>query len=219
MARVARLAALLVVLLAPTALADGVERSLPPLTPYVRLHLEVPVIRVFPPSIGVGDSHGSGFVAEGGIVVTAAHCVDDASAITVEFSDGSMIEAVSWRHDEGRDVGVVILREVPARLMTLRLAKTKAKGLIRVRTTAFWGRSFRSGRAVEVYGDAWPSIHDETEYATTCPFMPGMSGGVVCSVYGVAVGVVSSKTTDVNMLPENYIAIVTYDVIEALLSR
>ncbi len=54
-----------------------------------------------------GSSLGSGFVIEGGYIVTNQHVVEDAKKISVVFSDGEEVEATLVGEDETCDIAVL----------------------------------------------------------------------------------------------------------------
>jgi len=91
---------------------------------YDRVHQGVVTIKVTTPQ---GQALGSGFVIDGeGHIVTNDHVVEGASAISVEFADGSTYDAQLVGTDASTDIGVIKVNAPSSELTPLELGDSSA---------------------------------------------------------------------------------------------
>jgi putative serine protease PepD len=91
---------------------------------YDRVHEGVVTIKVTTPQ---GQALGSGFVIDSeGHIVTNDHVVDGASAISVEFADGSTYDAELIGTDASTDIGVIKVDAPSSELTPLELGDSSA---------------------------------------------------------------------------------------------
>src|SRR6187455_101182 len=91
---------------------------------YDRVHQGVVTIKV---TTSQGQALGSGFVIDGeGHIVTNDHVVEGASAISVEFADGSTYDAQLVGTDASTDIGVIKVNAPSSELTPLELGDSSA---------------------------------------------------------------------------------------------
>ena len=91
---------------------------------YDRVHQGVVTIKV---TTSQGQALGSGFVIDGeGHIVTNDHVVEGASAISVEFADGSTYDAQLVGTDASTDIGVIKVDAPSSELTPLQLGDSGA---------------------------------------------------------------------------------------------
>ncbi len=91
---------------------------------YDRVHQGVVTIKV---TTSQGQALGSGFVIDGdGHIVTNDHVVEGASAISVEFADGSTYDAQLVGADASTDIGVIKVNAPSSELTPLELGDSSA---------------------------------------------------------------------------------------------
>ena len=91
---------------------------------YDRVHQGVVTIKV---TTSQGEALGSGFVIDGeGHIVTNDHVVEGASAISVEFADGSTYDAQLVGADASTDIGVIKVNAPSSELTPLELGDSSA---------------------------------------------------------------------------------------------
>lgn len=142
---------------------------------------------------------GSGFVydADEGLIMTAAHVVDGATAVTVRLADGRSIEGTVVGADDGSDIAVVQIEAdglTAAQLAPgdpdvgqLAVAIGSPFGLDQTVTS---GIVSAVGRSVETPGGAVAMIQ------TDAPINPGNSGGALADRQGRVIGVNDSIASE-----------------------
>jgi 2-alkenal reductase len=144
---------------------------------------------------------GSGFLIDDqGYLVTNNHVIEGASAFQVRFSDGSIVDAVLIGGDEGSDLAVLKVNELPPGVAPLQLADSRE--VVVGQTAIAIGNPFGlqntltvgvvSGVGRSLAGPASPrggrfSIPNVIQ--TDAAINPGNSGGPLLNIRGEVIGV------------------------------
>ncbi|MEY2404174.1 MAG: putative serine protease PepD [Acidimicrobiaceae bacterium] len=155
------------------------------------------------PQSSQSTASGSGFVTDAqGHIVTAAHVVDNASSISVQFQDGKTRTATVLGTDQATDIAV--LKVDPAGLTLHPLSLGSSSGLKVGDTVAAIGdpfgyeRSFSTGvvsgldRTVSAPNGFTVAHAIQTDTAIN----PGNSGGPMLDVNGNVIGIVDQIATN-----------------------
>jgi len=143
---------------------------------------------------------GSGFVIDtAGHIVTNDHVVEEAQAVRVTFSDGSVTDAQILGQDPYSDLAVILVDVAPERLVPLELGDSSAlqvgqrviaignpfglKGTMTVGVISAVGRTLPA-QVTQVTGFSNPEI-----VQTDAAINPGNSGGPLLDTRGRVVGV------------------------------
>ncbi|HMJ74666.1 MAG TPA: trypsin-like peptidase domain-containing protein, partial [Iamia sp.] len=142
---------------------------------------------------------GSGFVydADEGLIMTAAHVVEGADAVTVRLADGRAVDGTVVGSDAGSDIAVVrveadgltaaVLATGDPEVGQLAVAIGSPFGLDQTVTS---GVVSAVGRSVQTPGGAVPMIQ------TDAPINPGNSGGALADRTGRVIGVNDSIASE-----------------------
>ncbi|RDI70427.1 S1C family serine protease [Halopelagius longus] len=181
-----------------TAAPDGIrERG----DPYVAVYEEtIPSVAFVRVSTARGQSQGSGWVYDGGYVVTNAHVVSEANTVTVEFRQGDWSRAEVVGSDARSDLAVLSVDSAPAYAEPLSLADEPPVG---TEVMALGAPFSLSGSAsVGIVSGLDRSIRIRNGFLvadgiqTDAAVNPGNSGGPLVNLDGNVVGVVNSGGGD-----------------------
>lgn len=148
-----------------------------------------------------GISQGSGFLYEDAYIVTNHHVVSEATAVSVQFSDGIWRSATVVGTDVYTDLAVVEVDTLPSFAEPLPVADRMPRpgqfvaafgSPFGLQGTITHGIVSGVNRSMEV-GDGF-SIPDTIQ--TDAPINPGNSGGPLVSMNGAVVGVNRAKSGD-----------------------
>ena len=146
---------------------------------------------------------GSGFVTDTkGHILTAAHVVQDATSITVEFQDGTTRKATVLGTDTATDIAVLKVNTAGLTLHPLALGSSSAlqigDAVAAIGDPFGYERSFSTGivsgldRTVEAPNGFTVAHAVQTDTALN----PGNSGGPMLDTRGKVVGIVDQIATD-----------------------
>ena len=140
---------------------------------------------------------GSGWHVGGGYIVTNAHVISGANAITVTVSDRSLDARVVVM-DQKLDLAILKLSEVPSSLTVAPISSDFSAGQ-RVYALGFpLGKVL--GRKPKITDGLISSLEginsDPTNLTISAPIQPGSSGGPIFDEMGNVVGVVVAKLRD-----------------------
>ena len=149
------------------------------------------------------DSAGSGFLVEGGMIVTAAHVLDGATVATLTYADGSRGEGAVVGVDTALDLAVIgTTAPAPPTATSLELATVDAAPATPVMV---WGYPLEDAISASGFSRA-PSVSagvvSALRYRDGVAFIQldaaisrGNSGGPVVTADGRVVGIVASYLT------------------------
>jgi S1-C subfamily serine protease len=142
--------------------------------------------------IRAGGSVGSGFIYDaGGLILTAAHVVDDNTTATVRLTDGTPLAGKVLGRDRTRDVAVIRVKHKPLRAAKLGTGVRLHVGDFAVaigspfglEQTVTAGIVSGLGRTLETPGGAVDAIQ------TDASINPGSSGGPLADREGRVIGI------------------------------
>jgi putative serine protease PepD len=145
---------------------------------------------------GGGQAEGTGFVYDkSGNIVTAAHVVEDATAITVNFKDGTTAKATLVGTDPSSDTAVVKINVPAAKLTPLALADSSAvqpgQGVVAIGSPFGYEDSITAG----IVSGVGRSIEAPNGYSisnaiqTDAAINHGNSGGPLIDESGKVIGI------------------------------
>jgi len=191
-----------------TAIADDSETTETTVSAVVAeatdavVSLEVEGVGVFPGQSATGSGSGF-FVSTDGLIVTAYHVIDDASAITVVLADGTQTTATVVATDPDHDVA--ILDAEGEGYVTLAMATTDVvvgetviaigNALGEYQTTVTTGIVSGLNRSIEV-ADGRSSMTLDGLVQTDAAIASGMSGGPILNLAGEVVGVSAADASN-----------------------
>ena len=123
---------------------------------------------------------GHGVVVAAG-VLTCAHVVENATAVSVVGHDGKRVRARAWRPTaQGLDAALLTLESAPP-WPALRVARTLPTGTVYAHSIGAWGRAMGEGRSQTSWGYVFGrysfNAAGHTEWlGTSIALVPGMSG-------------------------------------------
>ncbi len=142
------------------------------------------------------SSAGTGWVIEGGFVVTNYHVVNDSQNITLILSDGTQIKATVKLKDEYNDIAVLTV-DAPHRLPTPIPLSNRRTGLgVEIFTIGFPHPDLMGSKPKLTTGhiSAASGMRDDPRmYQISVPLQSGNSGGPLLNLYGEAIGIVTAK--------------------------
>jgi len=144
------------------------------------------------------DGFGSGFfVSDDGLILTNAHVVGKASRVTVVLHDGSRLQGeVVERAPDGVDLALVRVkvsrRPLPLGGRSLRVGSWVAS--VGHGAGGVW--AFTTGMISNIY----PLGSDRPLLQTQIPLNPGNSGGPIVDREGRAVGIVTARLRDTDLI-------------------
>ncbi len=137
-----------------------------------------------------GDARATGFAVAPGLVVTAAHALQDGREVTVSLYDGRVVRGeVLARSPGGLDLALVRISGTPARILELRSATAVRTGS--VVAVVGHGDGLPWSLSTGLVSNAEPVGPDAALLALQIPLRPGASGGPVVDRSGRVVGVVA----------------------------
>ncbi|MBO7254065.1 MAG: trypsin-like peptidase domain-containing protein [Clostridia bacterium] len=156
------------------------------------------------PSTYETTSLGSGFIIEGGHIVTNHHVIDDAKEIKVVFSDGDEVKAEIVGSDETYDIAVLKVKTDKA-LTPVKLGDSSkiriGEEVIAIGTpsgiefagTLTYGVVSGLNRKIEITDDYGKVLRTMYLIQTDATLNPGNSGGPLFNMKGEVVGVNNMK--------------------------
>ena len=153
-------------------------------------------ISPFGPGGGSGKAEGTGFVYDtSGHIVTAAHVVEGATAITVRFSDGTTAKATVVGQDPSSDTAVIKVDVPASRLEPLALGDSSAvqpgEGVVAIGSPFGYEESITAGivSAVDRSIQAPNGFTIPNAIQTDAAINHGNSGGPLIDASGKVIGV------------------------------
>jgi putative serine protease PepD len=148
------------------------------------------------PGGGSGSAQGTGFVYDkSGHIVTAAHVVDDATAISVRFADGTRAKATLVGTDPSSDTAVIKVNVASSKLTPIALADSSAvnpgEGVVAIGSPFGLEGSITAG-IVSAVGRSIEAPNGFTipnAIQTDAPINHGNSGGPLIDATGKVIGV------------------------------
>ncbi len=149
-------------------------------------------------------SLGSGFIIEGGYIVTNHHVIDDAKETKVVFNDGDEAEAEIVGSDETYDIAVLKIKTNKA-LTPVKIGDSSSirigEEVIAIGTpsgiefagTLTYGVISGLNRKIEVTGDSGKVLRTMYLIQTDATLNPGNSGGPLFNMKGEVIGVNNMK--------------------------
>jgi len=156
------------------------------------------------PSTYETTSLGSGFIIEGGHIVTNHHVIDDAKEIKVVFSDGAEVKAELVGSDETYDIAVLKVKTDKA-LTPVKLGDSSkiriGEEVIAIGTpsgiefagTLTYGVVSGLNRKIEITDDYGKVLRTMYLIQTDATLNPGNSGGPLFNMKGEVIGVNNMK--------------------------
>ncbi len=181
----------------PAAVADaGASGALAPTQVYARARGSVAYVTA---NGAQGQATGSGFVvSKDGLIVTNAHVVEGATAVSVKVGGGATLPATVAGRDESTDLALLRVRDAGGRTFTpLALAdssKLRVGDAVYALGNPFGlDESFTSGvvSALDRQIDAPNGFAIDHAIQTDAPINPGNSGGPLLDDHARVVGVTS----------------------------
>lgn len=74
--------------------------------------------------------HGSGVFINDGVILTAAHCLENVNTITIELSDGTILESRDFYIDDEEDVGFVFVNANELCIAKVTLSKSSLGDIV-----------------------------------------------------------------------------------------
>lgn len=153
-------------------------------------------ISPFGPDGGSSKAEGTGFVYDtNGHIVTAAHVVDGATAITVRFSDGTTAKAILVGTDPSSDTAVIKVDVPASKLTPLALADSTAvqpgEGVVAIGSPFGYEESITAG-IVSAVGRSIQAPNGFTitnAIQTDAAINHGNSGGPLIDASGKVIGI------------------------------
>ena len=139
-----------------------------------------------------GIGVGSGFLAEGSYIVTAAHVVSPFSAVDIEFESGTeytSVPVVSLDHlADLAFLGPIDAAVPPVKLMNIETVREGETVFVLGYPERTLGYSLTSGE----FESSWPwDDADIKQFSSTAAARFGMSGGPMANAHGEVIGVLT----------------------------
>lgn len=137
-----------------------------------------------------GDGYGTGVFIDDNVVLTAAHCLEDADTFTVELVDGTILESSDFYIDEEVDIGFVFVDANELHIATVSDAPQSLGDVIHLVGTPYDNEfKFSLFRGIISHLDRdLPKWKWENLLQVDADGGPGMSGGPLYNVEGHLIG-------------------------------
>jgi putative serine protease PepD len=141
--------------------------------------------------IRTGSGLGSGFVYAEGLILTAAHVVQDAGQVEVRFADGELQQGNVLGTDPAHDVAVVSVERTGVPLAPLALDSEPRVGQLAIALGSPWGleQTVTAGVVSAVSRPVRGQFGPQVLLQTDAPINPGNSGGVLADREGRVIGI------------------------------